>query len=429
MRKLLLLCMVTFTTLFISCSGSDEDNSPAGATSVTVTSDFTSREVDQTVTFTATNNLGENVTASSTFFVNNVQITGNTYTTSTAGVYAVKTTNGSLNSAAINVTFTALAIPLTSITVTTNPATSVDKGSVVAFIATGNNGANLTSTSTFFVNGTQITGSTYQTTVAGTLDVYATHTTSTPETFTAPTVQVVVNDITNFNKRVLIEDFTGTWCGYCPRVAQAIDLVDAQTTDAVVVAIHRGNDPYNFAGSAALETQINLTGYPTAMLNRTTTWAYPEPNWVSQAVNLTTGTNPRLGLAMNTSVAGNAATVEVKVKFGKDFSNLKLVVYAVEDNLIHDQTNYTTYFGGGSTISAFEHDNVLRGVVSSDILGEAITGSTLNNTEYTKTFNYTIPGAVNTANVRFVAFVIDSTNKAVNSRAAGANENQAYEIE
>ena len=61
--------------------------------------------------------------------------------------------------------------------------------------------------------------------------------------------------------------------------------------------------------------------------------------------------------------------------------------------------------------------------------GETITGSTNLNDEFSKSFTYTIPGNVNASNVRFVAFVIDSSNKALNARQAGPNENQSFEIE
>ena len=199
----------------------------------------------------------------------------------------------------------------------------------------------------------------------------------------------------------------------------------------VVTAIHRGSDPYNFTGATALENQIGLTGYPTAMLNRNTEWNYPETSnaSINQAVNLTSGVNPKLGVAMETTTSGNTSTVNVKVKFGKSFSNLKLVVYALEDNLIYNQTNSTSYYGGANPIVGFEHDHVLRAVLSSSILGETITGSTNLNDEFSKSFTYTIPGNVNASNVRFVAFVIDSSNKALNARQAGPNENQSFEIE
>ena len=244
----------------------------------------------------------------------------------------------------------------------------------------------------------------------------------------------MVNNVINFNKRVLIEDFTGTWCQYCPRVSYAIELVNAQTSDATIVAIHRYNssiDPFNFSGATDLENQIGLSGYPTAMLNRTTEWNYPETatTSISQAVNLTSGVNPKLGVAMETTTSGNTSTVNVKVKFGKNFSNLKLVVYALEDNLIYNQTNSTSYYGGANPIVGFEHDHVLRAVLSSSILGETITGSTNLNDEFSKSFTYNIPANVNASNVRFVAFVIDSSNKALNSREAGPNETQSFEIE
>ena len=316
----------------------------------------------------------------------------------------------------------------TTITITSNTL-EASISEVLTFSVMGNtSNSSLTSNSIFYVNGVQITGNSYIPTSNGILDVYATYSTGSG-VLTSATIQITIAPSINFNKRVLIEDFTGTWCGYCPRVAYAIEQVNNQTTDATVVAIHRGSDPYNFTGATALETQINLQGYPTAMLNRTTEWSYPEPSYISQAVNLTSGINPKLGLALTTSTTGNTSTVEVKVKFGKAFSDLKVVVYALEDNLIYNQTNYTAYYGGTSTIANFEHDHVLRAVLSSSILGESITGNTRYNDEFTKSFTYTIPSNVNSANVRFVAVVVNSSKKALNSREAGANETQSLEIE
>jgi len=78
-----------------------------------------------------------------------------------------------------------------------------------------------------------------------------------------------------FTKNVLIEDYTGTWCQFCPRVIYGIQKVEAENLKAFPVAIHRGSngsDPYHFAAATDLENSIGLTGYPTAMLNRKTNW-------------------------------------------------------------------------------------------------------------------------------------------------------------
>jgi hypothetical protein len=427
MKKILLAFAILTSLIYTSCSS---DGDSGNNTTVSVTSDFTSRYVNENITLTATDGDGNNVTSDATFYVNDVAIVGNVYTSATAGTFNVKATYDGATSSNLSVVFNAVPIPLTSITVTSNPS-FIDAGGVLNFACLGNNGSSVTANSTFFVNGSAVTGSSYTTDVAGTLDVYATHVNSLGATLTSPTIQVTVNPVINFNKRVLIEDFTGTWCQFCPRVSYAIEQVKAQTSDVVVTAIHRGSDPYNFTGATALENQIGLTGYPTAMLNRNTEWNYPETSnaSINQAVNLTSGVNPKLGVAMETTTSGNTSTVNVKVKFGKSFSNLKLVVYALEDNLIYNQTNSTSYYGGANPIVGFEHDHVLRAVLSSSILGETITGSTNLNDEFSKSFTYTIPGNVNASNVRFVAFVIDSSNKALNARQAGPNENQSFEIE
>lgn len=424
MKKILLLVAFISTLILTSCS-SDGGSEP---TTVTINSDFTARYVNEVITFTATDGDGNNVTADAVFHVDNTAITGNTHTSPTVGSFTVKATFDGATSQNLTVTFSAVPIPLTSISITSSLQT-VEVGAPLTFTCTGNNGVNLSSLSTFYVNGTQITGDTFTPTAAGMLNVYATHTPSGGSLLTASTIQVSAFTPINFNKRVLIEDFTGTWCQYCPRVAYAIDQVNAQTTDATIVAIHRGNDPYNFSGASALESQIGLVGYPTAMLNRTTEWAFPEPSNIDQAVNLTTGANPKIGVALTTTTTGNTSSVQVKVKFGTNFSNLKLVVYALEDNLIYNQTNSTTYYDGRNPLVGFEHDHVVRAVLTSSILGEAITGSTNYNDEFSKSFTYTIPSTVNASNVHFVAVVLNSSNTALNSRSAGANATQSFEVE
>ena len=256
----------------------------------------------------------------------------------------------------------------------------------------------------------------------GTFSVYSTYVTASNVTLTSNTIQIKVMIPINFTKRVLIEDFTGTWCGWCPRVSYGIEQVKAQTDKAEVVAIHQGNDPYNISTGT-----YSVSGYPTANLNRTTTWTYPETSNVSQAVALTSGVNPKLGVAITSTLTNGTISADVKVKFGFDFSNVKLVVYVVENGLIYNQTNYTTYYGGGSTISNFEHNHVLRKVVT-NISGDAITGNTNYNDLYSKTFSISIPSSVfNSAKLDIVAFVIDENGKAINVRTGKVGTSQTFE--
>ena len=149
-----------------------------------------------------------------------------------------------------------------------------------------------------------------------------------------------------------------------------------------MVAIHRGStnpsnssyDPYNFS-AGVLEDLIGLQGYPTGMLNRTTEWIYPEPNNVSQVVNLASG-QADVGLALTPTLNGNTMNIDVNVKVGGQFSasNAKLVVYVLEDGLELNQTNYTSYYGGGNVIPNFEHNHVLRASLT-NLLGDQIPAS------------------------------------------------------
>ena len=233
-----------------------------------------------------------------------------------------------------------------------------------------------------------------------------------------------------FKKRALIEDYTGTWCGNCTRVAYAIDLVKEQTDKVVSVAIHYGNDPYNFCpvAIAPLKNLISPNAplaLPVSRLNRLNVWTFPETSNAQEAIDLT-GNNTTLGIAMNSTVDNSSIDLDVNVKFLDNYSDLKLVVYLLENHLMYFQRNYLEYYGGIDPIPVFEHNHVLRSAMT-HILGDEITGTT-NGSTITKNFSIPVPSNVNANNISFVAFVVGADNKVINVRESHANENQTFEI-
>lgn len=312
--------------------------------------------------------------------------------------------------------------------------TSVLEGDIMEFTVRTNTNSLVTAASSIEMDGIAINNNfTYAIEGVGTHTFVAKY-----NGLVSNSVSVTVDEApTSFSKNVLIEDYTGAWCGWCPRVAYGIELVEQQTEQSVTVAIHRGNsssssayyDPYTYPADD-LEDMIGLSGYPTAMLNRTRLWTYPEPSNVNQVVNLT-GDNALVGLALNPTINGSTMSIDVNVQFGIDYSgdNLKLVVYILEDGLYEDQVNYTSYYDGADPISNFEHNNVLRAVLT-DILGDPIPNDQLAaDNIYSETFNVDVPDTVsNSGNIRVVAFVVDNNNAAMNSRAANFGENQSFEI-
>ncbi|MFT3793668.1 Omp28-related outer membrane protein [Flavobacterium sp.] len=230
-----------------------------------------------------------------------------------------------------------------------------------------------------------------------------------------------------FQKHVLIEDYTGTWCGNCTRVSFGIEQVEAATERVNIVAIHNGNDPYHFADYQPLKDLISPDHdleLPQARLNRTITWVDPDTN-TQDAVNLTSN-NCGLGIAMNSTVADGQIDLDVKVKCAQNYSNLKLVVYVLENDLYYRQINYTTYYNNVHVIQNFEHDHVLRASLT-HVLGNPIYGTNFDQT-VTTSFTVPVPAKVSNAeNMSFIAIVTDANNNAINSRAAEPNENQAFE--
>ena len=413
-----LLLFLSLGTL-LSCSSNDE-----GEVTITLASNFTSRYVNEAAVFSVTTSDGNDVSSNSTFKVDGVAITGNSFSSPIEGTFTVVAEYDGKTSNQITVTVLPSPIPVSSVTLTANKST-VGNGDKIIFTTMGNNGANLSPQATVYFNGVAQTGFNITMNTVGTIDVYSTYTNANNETFTSNTVQVTVVSIINFNKRVLIEDFTGTWCGWCPRVSYGIEQVNLQTSDADVVALHKsGNDPYIVNTSP-----YNVSSYPTAHLNRTTEWLYPESENIAQVVALTSGTNPRLGLALAPSLSGSTINVDVNVKFGYNFNNLKLVVYVLESGLVYPQTNYTSYYGGVSTIQNFVHNHVLRSVLT-NISGDNITGATNSGDVYTRNFSVALPSNItNSNNVSIVAFVVDSSGKALNVRTAHFGDNQTFEVE
>jgi thiol-disulfide isomerase/thioredoxin len=235
-----------------------------------------------------------------------------------------------------------------------------------------------------------------------------------------------------FKKHVLVEDFTGTWCGNCTRISYSIEKVMEQTDKAVAVAIHNGIDPYHFAGIEPLRNQIypNTSDFPlpTVRLNRTIAWTYPEVSNIQQVKNLTSN-NCGLGLAMNSIIVNGLISLDVELILAQNYSNIKVVVYLLENHLIYDQRNYTDYFGAENnpTIHDFEHNHVLRTSIT-NILGDPITEETLFGKTITKSYSLAIPSSVsNSENLSFVAFVIDENNTVINCRASEGNQNQTFE--
>lgn len=304
-------------------------------------------------------------------------------------------------------------------------------GETVTLTVTDDLGQDVTLEADITVNGQPYSGATFSSVETGTFSVKASY--SGLET---NQIDLIFRDPSQivYKRNLLIEDYTGTWCGYCPRVAWGIEKLAEQTQNYVPVAIHRASsvptdaayDPYNY-DTTELENMINIPGYPKGMVNRTFLWPFPEPNKINQVLDQGQG-DPKLGLSISSTVNGNNFDLTVSTRFAQDFSNLKLVVYVLENGLVYDQHNYTSYYQGQDPIPDFVHNHTLRTILTSQ-LGDAIPAAeTIEGETYSRSFSLPFPSNVaNTANVEFVAFIVNAAGGVINAQNAKVGETQEYE--
>ena len=294
-------------------------------------------------------------------------------------------------------------------------------GQSILFSVFDNNGKNRTTEAKFYVNESEIDGSSHTFNDIGTFDIYAKF-----QNIKSNTEQVVVNQVPiEYKQYVLVEDYTCTWCGYCTRVSYAIEELKKQTNDAIVIAIHQG-DPMQFGQESTLRSHFGVTGFPTAFIDRKARWTPPEPANLSQVIGKLSNKS-YAALAMDSSLDGDMLTIKVKLKMGYNYKALKLGLYIVEDKLIYDQRNWTSYYQG-DPIKNYEHNDVLRKSITG-LLGDQIPSDQLgHDEEFEKEFQYVIPSEFNKDNIRMIAFVTEASKKeTINVRSSKIGESQSFE--
>ena len=226
-----------------------------------------------------------------------------------------------------------------------------------------------------------------------------------------------------FTKKVLIEEFTGAWCGYCPDGAYRVkNLINDNDGRVVGVSLHAGNptgDAMEIAHTNYLETTYQNTGFPSGMVDRVSIDGFTSLNrgyweYVANDQLLKTAV---CGLAIISEVNGQNATVEVHAGFSSTLNgaDYRLTVYLIEDGVTgegygYDQRNYdntiaeSPFYNLGDPIIGYEHNHTLRAVLS-ESLGDAIMVSEMvSGGEHIETYTVDL-SSYNKNNLSIVAFV------------------------
>lgn len=233
-----------------------------------------------------------------------------------------------------------------------------------------------------------------------------------------------------FEKNVLVEQYTGTWCGYCTRAIAQIDNLYSLNKKIVHIALHL-SDQMTFSMNSTLFSSFGFTGVPTVHTDRSATW-----NGSTTAIS-DMQKPADAGLAIEVTGSGTNVNVNVRSRFGMSFSDgVKLSVYMLEDGIVANQTNYYNtdashpFYGKGNPVPNFVHNNVLI-KIGTDMFGDLIpSGEVGPNKIYTRSFTFSNISTDKFSKLKVAAFLTHNggskQKQVINSVVASVGENKNF---
>ena len=231
------------------------------------------------------------------------------------------------------------------------------------------------------------------------------------------------------NKNVVLEEFTGIHCVFCPdghAIAQAI--YNAHPDDVILINIHQGSyavpsgsEPdFRTPWGNAIAGQSGLVGYPAGTVNRHLFSGWSQGSGTAMSRNYWTSASNQVMAApsyLNVGIESIIVTstrqlvVEVEVYYtdNSPFPTNFLNVAILQNNVLGPQT-------GGNMGNNYVHKHMLRHLLTGQWgveIDETTTGSL-----YSGTFTYEIPEdytgvGVVLENLDIVAFVTENHQEAI----------------
>lgn len=204
------------------------------------------------------------------------------------------------------------------------------------------------------------------------------------------------------NKNVVLEEFTGIHCQYCPdghAISQGI--ADANPGRVVLINVHQGGYAVPNAGEPDFRTpfgdplagQTGLTGYPSGTVNRHvfsgSTTALGRGSWggaADQIMAMPSPVNVGIESAYNEATRELTVTVELYYTGNSAVATNFINVALTQDSILGPQT-------GGGMGNNYVHMHMLKYLITGQ-WGDAVT-TTTQGSLVTRTYTYTVPDNYN----------------------------------
>ena len=255
------------------------------------------------------------------------------------------------------------------------------------------------------------------------------------------------------NRKAVLEEFTGIYCGYCPDGHQIANTIKNNNPgNVVLINIHSGGYANVVVGEPDLKTAdgslidpmtgMNILGYPAGDVNRTIVagaaqqtispygMAQNRNAWASSVSSILTQTSyVNVALQGTVNVNTRVLTVVAQVYYtgNSPAGTNSLTVMLLENDIIGPQHNYGTPYYNLAQYNpdgTYNHKHALRKALT-PTFGLTIPVTTMGTT-FTTTLTYTIPATYGAAgktnpcllgNIELAAFVTETDRPTV----TGAN--------
>ncbi len=253
-------------------------------------------------------------------------------------------------------------------------------------------------------------------------------------TLYSDTIIKVVNTATTLAlRKVVLEEYTGIHCQYCPDGHKLANQYKAlHPNNVFLINIHEGGyatpgtgEPdFRTAFGTALAAQTGLTGYPSGTISRhafapATTTALNRGEWAAKGdLILAMPTYANLGITASVNLTTRLLTVNTTADYvsnGPAFNMLNVAL--LQNNVEGPQTGGATYNPGQILPNGkYNHGHMLRHLLTGQ-WGDSITVTTAG-TSRVKTYTYTLPASINGVNldinnIEVVAFITEGKQEII----------------
>ncbi len=229
-------------------------------------------------------------------------------------------------------------------------------------------------------------------------------------------------------RKVVIEEATGLWCGYCPRGIVAMDYVsETYPDDFIGIAVHQGDALNNGTYYSGLFDAYGNFGFPSAWINRTVGCGVSKTSFegsYKEQKAILTDVATDVSATYDESSRKVTATLETRFYTHDANADYRGVFVVLENNVEgHAQTNYLSNeedlgpFSGGGGYVMVPLNHIAQNIYPSYSGSKGSYPAVIDyDVPYTYTETFTISRNIKDLNnVEVVGLVLDKDGKIVNA--------------